>query len=278
MWLSRVVERALRSVLLRLTDNRPVSALAGTSARVATVMAAVFVSLGLLNLDRTVTSLLAGVDVIGIALGFAFQHIAANFMSGVITTLQSPFDVGDLVEVGGRLGKIHSIELRATEIDTLDGLSVLIPNKDVFQHAIINYTKTPARRMEIAFGTSYANDMERVREVCLAALQGVPHRDREKEPELFFKDFADSSINLVVRFWLDAADQTTWLDARSEALIAIKKAFDREKITIPFPIRTLDFGARKVGGVRLDDMMLKLTDDSTPAEDAPAPPPSSTGS
>jgi small conductance mechanosensitive channel len=192
-----------------------------------------------------------------LALGFAFQDIAANFMSGFIMALYRPFEVNDLVEVADKKCRVVRVELRATEVETLDGLSILVPNKAIFQNPIINYTRTRFRRMDLSMGASYGDDMEKVRSTVLAAVRDVPKRDPEREPELFFDSFGDSSINFQLRIWLLESTQPVYMAARSEAMIAIKKAFDREGITIPFPIRTLDFGAGGVGGERLDAMKLE---------------------
>ena len=244
VWLARWVEKGIHELVFRVSNNRPISSLLGTLARIALIVMALFVVLGMLNLDKTVTSLLAGVGVIGLALGFAFQDIAANFMSGFLMAIRRPFDVGDLVEVDGRLGRIRAVELRATMLDTLDGLTVIVPNKQVFQNAIVNYTATSSRRLDFKMGTAYADDMEKVRATVIAAVQDIPKRDHEREVEVFFESFGDSSINFLLRIWLTASDQPTWLGARSEAMIAIKKAFDRDGITIPFPIRTLELSTK----------------------------------
>jgi small conductance mechanosensitive channel len=179
-------------------------------------------------------------------------------MSGFMMAVRRPFDVGDLVEVAGKRGRIQHIALRASEIQTLDGLSILIPNREIFQNPITNYTSTPNRRMELSVGTAYGDDLEKVRSVVIEAVQSVPKRNLERDVELFFTEFGDSSINFVVRVWLNQADEITYFAARSEAMIAIKKAFDQKGITIPFPIRTLDFGADAVGGTRLDGMALRV--------------------
>jgi small conductance mechanosensitive channel len=191
------------------------------------------------------------VGVVGLALGFAFQDIAANFMSGLLMTLNRPFEVGDLVEVAGKQCRIKRVELRATAVETTDGLSILIPNKEIFQNPIANYNRTQKRRMHLRMGASYGSDMEKVRRVVIEAVQNVPYRDPDRKVELFFEAFGDSSIDFELRIWLVVATQVGLLEARSEAMIAIKRAFDAENIAIPFPIRTLDFGAPSVGGVGL---------------------------
>lgn len=147
VFVAKWVRKAVHGLLFRTTHNEPISELLAAVARVVVILVATFVALGLLQLDKTVTSLLAGVGVVGLALGFAFQDIAANFMSGFMMAMRRPFDVGDQVEIGGHHGRILRVEMRATELETLDGLNVTIPNKDVFQNPIINYTQTPKRRV-----------------------------------------------------------------------------------------------------------------------------------
>lgn len=256
--LARLTRNVAERGLMRVTGNVPVSQLLSNLARIAVVALSLFVALGLLQLEKTVTSLLAGVGVVGLALGFAFQDIAANFMSGFLMVLNQPFNEGDLVEVAGQRGRIKGISLRASELETLQGLTVLLPNKDVFQNAITNYTRTPYRRLDLSVGTAYGDDLENVRGVTLGAVQDVPHRDHSRDVRLFFEEFGDSSINFTLQIWLERSDEIYYLEARSEAMIAIKRAFDQAGITIPFPIRTLDFGARAVGGEALSDMPLKL--------------------
>lgn len=245
---ARFVGSGVSAAIFRLTKNEPISGLLGTVARIACWSGGLFIALGLLQLDKTVTTLLAGVGVVGLALGFAFQDIAANFMSGFIIAVRRPFDVGDLVETAGIRGHVEQVELRATLIETLDGLSIIIPNKDVFQNPIINYTKTENRRAEVRVGVAYDTDLERARDLVKQALTGVRHRLAEREPEVFYEQFGSSSIDMVGRVWLTASGQLQNLQAISDGIIAIKKAFDGAGITIPFPIRTLDFGAEAVGG------------------------------
>ena len=212
-----------------------------------------FVALGVLGLDKTVTSLLAGVGIVGLALGFAFQDIAANFMSGLILSFRHPFRVGHLVQTQGFMGVVADISLRTTVLRQLTGEHVRIPNKDVLGNPLINFSAAGERRVDLEVGVSYGEDLERVREVALRAVESVAPRRQERPVELFYEGFGDSSIDFVVRFWIDFARQPDYLAARSAAVIAIKQAFDREGITIPFPIRTLDFAA--VGGTTLPDAL-----------------------
>jgi small conductance mechanosensitive channel len=249
---ARFVQQGVQGVLIKTTGNQPISRMIGSLSRIAIVGMSALWALGLLHLDKTVTSMLAGVGVVGLALGFAFQDIAANFMAGFMMALNRPFEVGDLVKLADHQCRVLHVALRATEVETLDGLSILIPNKDIFQNPIINYTRTRQRRVDFSVGTAYADDMETVRRVVAKAVENVPDRDKSREVGVFFEGFGDSSINFLVHIWLDESSEMAFLKARSEAMIAIKRAFDENGITIPFPIRTLDFGAKVVGGTRLD--------------------------
>ena len=240
---SRWIGRLVRKVLGQVITHHALSDLLGTIARVLTVITGLIIALGLLQLDKTVTSLLAGVGVIGLALGFAFQDIAANFMSGFIMAIKRPFEVGDLVEVGGQNGIVQRLELRATLLTTLQGLSVIIPNKDIFQHPIINYTRTGDRRLDLTVGVAYHTSLAQAREVALAAVHDVPGRNPEREPAVFFTDFGDMAIRLTVHLWLTEADDISYLTARSRAIEAIKAAFDAHGIAVPFTLPTLDIGA-----------------------------------
>jgi small conductance mechanosensitive channel len=252
---SRVLSKVMGNAVGRLSDNQQVTHLATVAARIAVFLTGVFIALSVLNLSGVVTSLLAGVGVIGLALGFAFQDIAANFIAGVLMALVRPFQLGDLIRTGDHFGVVERVDLRATELRSLDGDRVLIPNRDVYNAPIVNYTETPHRRVEVTLGVAYSDDLRRTKEVVEEALRGVPHRIEGREPAVVFDAFGGSSIDFRARVWVSAASQSEFLSARSEAIVRIKEAMDAAGLHIPFPIRTLDFGAESVGGERLDTVL-----------------------
>jgi small conductance mechanosensitive channel len=252
-FLARLARRVLVRALRRVSPQTVVSNLLATLGAITVFTVGLLVALGVLRLDKTVTSLLAGAGVMGLALGFAFQSIAANFLSGILISVRHPFTVGDLVETNGYFGHVAEINLRATVLRTLDGRLVFLPNRDVLEKAIVNYTAAGVRRVELKMGISYGEDLERVSAVTLEALRGVSKRVREREPELYFEEFGSSSINFTFRFWIPFREQPDYLAALSEAIMRIKSAYDREGITIPFPIRTIDFGIK--GGQAAADVV-----------------------
>lgn len=212
-----------------------------------------FTTLSILKLDKAVTSILAGAGIIGLALAFAFQDIAANFISGVFISFRKPFHVGNIVKLKDYMGKVEAINLRDTVLRTFQGQMVILPNKDVFQNPIENFSLLGKRRLDLDIGVSYAEDLEKVRVVTLEAVKDLPGRTRQDEISLFYIAFGESSINFTVRIWLDTPEQPEYLSSSSEAIIRIKKAYDMHGITIPFPIRTLDFDIK--GGKNLREMM-----------------------
>jgi small conductance mechanosensitive channel len=250
---ARLLRRGLLRLLKRLSGRSALVDLGGTLVNVAVISVGLVVSLEILHLEKTVMSVLAGVGVIGLALGFAFQDIAANFMSGVLILIRRPLRVGDLIKTGAYFGYVKAINLRNTVLTSLSGETVLIPNKSVYQSALINYSFTDERRVDVAVGVSYGDDLLKARALAIEAVEALELRDAARDVELFYTGFDASAIGFQLRFWIATPDESAYLNARSAAIIAIKRAFDEGAITIPFPIRTLDFGIR--GGVTLAEML-----------------------
>jgi small conductance mechanosensitive channel len=242
--LARLVRNLALRFLRRVSHSEQVNQLVAQTFYVTLIAAGAFVALGILGLQKTVASLLAGAGIIGLALGFAFQDIAANFMAGIYLSIEHPFRRGHLIKTKDWFGIVQDVSLRWTEILTQQGQLVLIPNKQVFENPIMNYTTRGKRRVDLTVGVSYGDDLEKVRQVALAALEGIPGRVKDKEAELFYDEFAESAITFSLRFWIEAQNQADYLSARSEAIERLKRAFDDHGITMPFPTRTLDFAVK----------------------------------
>jgi small-conductance mechanosensitive channel len=215
-----------------------------------------FTVLSILQLDKAVTSILAGAGILGLGLAFAFQDIAANFISGVFISFRKPIRVGDIVEIGDYMGKIKEVNLRDTVIETFRGQTVIIPNKEVFQNPIENYSYLKKRRFDLSVGVSYGDDLDKVQEITLNAVKDIEGLSKVDEVKIYFTEFGDSSINLSVRMWISSPDQPIYNLVGSEAIKRIKKAYDANDIMIPFPIRTLDFGIK--GGKTLAEMPMQI--------------------
>lgn len=252
---SRILRKILSTILHRVMTNESVVKLILACSSFIVIIIGLMVALGVLNLDKTVTSLLAGIGVVGLALGFAFQDAAANLISGVFMAVKSPIFVGDIIETNGIFGRIKEIGLRATTIYVPEGQDVIIPNRLVFQNLYRHYTINGERRIDLQCGISYGENLRAVKELATNAIKKIPNLLDGKDVEFFYSHYADSSINFVVRYWVKFDAQPDYLNAQSEGIMLLKEAFDANGVTIPFPIRTLDFGIK--GGTKLSEMIKK---------------------
>ncbi|HKB87267.1 MAG TPA: mechanosensitive ion channel [Ignavibacteriaceae bacterium] len=251
--IARIIKRFTSKVLNKFSDHVAVIRLVSQMMFLMVFLVGFFISLGILNLDKAVTTLLAGAGIIGLAIGFAFKDIASNFISGIILTIHQPFRINDIIKSNEFFGTVSKITLRTTNITTPQGERVLIPNKDVFQNPLINYSQTGRRRIDLNVGVSYGDDLDKVKRITIEAVKDVPNRITDKEIELFYSEFGNSSINFVVRIWTNYTTQKEYKHSISEAVQKIKKAYDENAIMIPFPIRTLDFGIK--GGEKLSEVL-----------------------
>jgi small conductance mechanosensitive channel len=241
---ARVVRRGLHAVLLRASARTPsarnVVDLLSTLAYVVVLAVGTFVALGVLRLDGVVTSLLAGAGIVGLALGFAFQDIASNFIAGVMMAVRSPFLIGQTVETNGVTGVIKDLSLRSTTIDTPTGQRVIVPNAKVFGEVIVNHSARGEQRVDVTCGVGYDADLRRAQAVAVAAGEAVDGRLESRPVEAFFHTFGESAVEFTLRVWFPYTGIGAHRAAQSRVVIALREAFDREGIGIPFPIRTLD--------------------------------------
>lgn len=251
IWLAKKVSVLSGRILDRFSDRIMLNRLFQSTIYMAFLALIIFLALTILNLDKAVTTILAGVGILSLALAFAFQDIAANFMAGILISFRRPFLVGDLIESGEIMGIVQEVNLRDTIIETFQGKHLIVPNKDIFQSSLTNHNLTTTQRVDIEVGISYGEDLLKVKEVTLKALSTLKCRTND-DLVFYFTEFGDSSINFFIGVWLNRPDWPTFLEARSEAIMKIKAAFDQNGITIPFPIRTLDFGIK--GGEKLEEM------------------------
>ncbi|MFL9833646.1 mechanosensitive ion channel family protein [Chryseobacterium terrae] len=240
LFISRWLRKVAEKLILRFTQNITITRLFSTFIYLLSLGIIIFTSLSILKLDKAVTSILAGAGIVGLALAFAFQDIAANFISGIFISFRRPLKVGDIVSIKDYMGKVEEINLRDTVIRTFQGKMVIIPNKDVFQNPIENYSILGKRRFDLEVGVSYSDDLEKAAQLAINAVKDIEGISSDDEVTLFYKEFGESSINFTIRIWCNSSEQLQYLKVGHLAIIAIKKSFDKNNISIPFPIRTLD--------------------------------------
>ena len=233
MFLSRLVSRALKKVIAR---SRHTSKLLGDFlvVTVRRLIIAIGILIGLAALEVNVGPLLAVIGAAGFVIAFALQNSLGNFASGILIMVFRPFDVGDVVEVGGNLGKVQSMNLLSVLIHTPDNKAVIIPNNNVWSDAITNVTGTDTRRVDLVFGIAYDDDMEKAQRLMEQVVSENALVLKDPEPVVRVYELADSSVNFICRPWVKTEDywEVFWGLTR-----AVKERFDKEGISIPFPQR-----------------------------------------
>jgi len=195
----------------------------------------VFVILAALGqLGVQTTSFIAVIGAAGLAVGLALQGSLSNFAAGVLMIIFRPFKVGDLIEGAGVLGTVEEIQIFTTLLLTPDNRAVIVPNAKLSADNIINYTAKPDRRIDLVFGVSYSDNIDKVKEVISDVLSQDNRILGDPPPTIGLLEMADSSINFAVRPWVKPADYWgVYFDINEK----MKKRFDAEGISIPFPQR-----------------------------------------
>ncbi len=213
-------------------DDQEVLVLIGRATYVAVLLLGVTVSLKIAGIDLT-----AIIAAVGFGMGFAMQDLIMNFIAGIMILVNRQFTLGDFIKVNDTIGQVVEIQSRATILKALDGTRVIVPNSQLFTNQVTSFTSNPFRRIEVAVGVEYRTDLAHATQIIKEALNENEHVLKEPQSAIILDEFADSSINFLVRFWVDS--KSNWVGAKSQVIHSIKKHFDKEGIGIPFPIRTL---------------------------------------
>jgi len=225
-WASRVTRKVVNKAEVEETLARFLSNL----VRYIVLIAGGVAILGTLGVETT--SFAAVLAAVGFAIGMAMSGMLGNVASGVMLLFFRPFKVGDVVSAGGTTGKVFEIGLFTTTFDTPDNRRIIVPNNSIFGGTIENVSHHATRRVSIDVGTDYGADIDKAREIMLAAAKGTENVLGDPEPAVVLTGLGGSSIDWSVRVWVDAADYWGVMDALTRN---VKVALDDAGIGIPFP-------------------------------------------
>ncbi len=220
--LSRLIERSCERAHIDAT----LAKFGGKLLSWAVMVVAVVMAMGTFGIKTTSFAAILG------AAGLAMQGTLSHFAAGVMLLIFRPFKVGDVVEIGGKVGKIDEIDIFFTALDTFDNRRFILPNGKVFGQAIQNVSFHPERRADVQVGVDYAADLDRTRAVLEAAAMAVPGQVTERPPQVVLAGLGASSVDWEVRVW---APQDDFLDVFQAARRGVKQALDAAGIAIPFP-------------------------------------------
>jgi small conductance mechanosensitive channel len=209
---------------------------------IAIIAAGLFLALGVLNLSKTLETLIGAAGVSGLVIGLALQGTLSNTFAGIVLSFRKSIELGNWVETNGFSGEVVEISLKNFVVKEADNNLVLIPNKSILENPVKNYSLTTKMRVFLECGVGYESDLDKVesltKETIANAFSQINSPD---EVEFYYTEYGGSSINYLCRFWIESENALEKLKAKSKAIIEIKKAYDKENINIPFPIRTLQF-------------------------------------
>jgi len=249
---AKYVSKFVRNLVDKRVEQDSIKRAIARVSAVVVVALGLFIALGVLNLGKALTSLLAGAGVVGLAIGLALQGTLANTFAGLLLSFRKKIQIGHWVETTGFSGEVMDINLKDFTLKEADNNIVVIPNKTILDNPLKNYSLTTRMRIFLECGVGYESDLEKVerltKETIAKTFDQVESAD---DVEFYYTEFGGSSINYLCRFWIDAESMLEKLRAKTKAIIEIKKAYDKEDINIPFPIRTLQFDNKL--GVNTDD-------------------------
>jgi small conductance mechanosensitive channel len=238
-WISRivrkVVSRGVEARHLRLSELLKRTVISLSSSTV--IVVGFLIALSQLGIE--IAPMLAGLGIAGFVLGFALQDTLANFAAGLMVLLYRPYDVEDLIDcAGGVFGRVSDMSLVSTTILTIDNKTLIVPNNKIWGDVITNVTAQKIRRVDLEFGIGYADDIPKAEKVMAAVLEEHPKILSEPEPIVKLHSLGDSSVNFVVRPWVETDD---YWDVYWDVTREVKLRFDREGVSIPFPQRDVHF-------------------------------------
>ena len=197
----------------------------------------------------TPAKLIGALGIGSVAIGFAFKDIFQNLLSGILLLLSEPFRIGDQIVSGNFEGTVEDIKIRATTIRTYDGRQVVIPNSDLYTSVLTVNTAYKQRRLQLEVGIGYADDIEEAKTKIMQALDQVDSVSKNASPTIIAVNLNDSTVDLVVRWFIDDGTQANKVSSIDQVLIAIKTALDTAGIDMPFPVRTLDLSDPSVQAI-----------------------------
>ncbi|WP_420560834.1 mechanosensitive ion channel family protein [Tepidicaulis sp.] len=206
----------------------------GAIVRYLVIIVTVLAVLGQFGIETT--SLIAVLGAAGLAVGLALQGTLSNVAAGVMLLIFRPFRTGQYVEVGGIAGTVKELTLFTTELNTPDNVQIIVPNSSVWGQAIRNYNAYSTRRVDITFGISYGDDINKAMDIIKAEIAKDARILKDPEPFIAVLGLGESSVDIVTRSWTATGD---YWPVKFDLTKAVKEEFDRGGITIPFPSRTV---------------------------------------
>lgn len=230
LWVIKILQKAVRKTFERRDVDVSLRGFFNSMVGILLKIMLFISVVGMLGVEMT--SFIAILGAAGLAVGMALSGTLQNFAGGVMILIFKPFKVGDYIDAQGHAGSVSEIQIFNTILKTPDNKTIIIPNGGLSTGSMTNYSAEPQRRVDFVFGIGYGDDVDKARSVLLKLINGDERILKDPEPFIAVSELADSSVNLVVRVWADAANYWgIYFDLHEK----VYKTFDKEGLNIPFP-------------------------------------------
>jgi small conductance mechanosensitive channel len=226
----RLIVGTISKVMTNQAVDKTLKAFICNFVQISLMVVVVIASIGALGVETT--SFIAIIGTAGLAVGLALQGSLSNFASGVLIVLFRPYRVGDFIEAAGIAGNVDQVQILTTILKTGDNKQIIVPNSQIMDSIITNYSANDTRRVDMVIGVSYDDDLDKVRKTLQNLIATEERILDEPATTIAVSELADSSVNFVVRPWVKSSDYWGVMFDMTEA---IKKRFDKEGISFPYP-------------------------------------------
>ncbi|GAB5406804.1 MAG: mechanosensitive ion channel family protein [Aureliella sp.] len=228
------------SVVKSRIDNLLLKQVIGRVVAISVVIVGCFLALRVSGLTYIAATLLGGTSLIGLAIGFAFRDIAENYLASILLSMNQPFRVGDLIEVGGTQGFVRKLTTRGTILNTFEGNQVQLPNSLVFKEKITNYTASPMTRADFSVGIGFDDSVSDAQSILVEILRGHEAVATDPNPSVVVEALGAATVNLRVYFWIDQTEHSL-LKVKSAVIRRAKQSLTEARITMPDEAREIVF-------------------------------------
>jgi len=240
-WLmSRVLVAVLKRSLKQSKIRRSLRELFASLIKVTVWTVGFLIAITIIFPSLTPAKLLTVLGLGSVAVGLAFKDIFENFFAGILIMLRKPMRIGDFVECESIKGRVEKITVRETYLRKTDDQLIIVPNSFLFKNPVYVLTDLSLRRFDLVVGVAYGEDVDNARDVIRSALEKLSDIDKQRDIEVYAREFNSSSLDFTVRWWANS-QPLDMHKSRDKVVTAIKKALDDAGIEIPFPYRTLTF-------------------------------------
>ncbi len=233
-WVVKLLLKIINTALEKTSIEETVRIFVGNLLRTLFMVVVFIAAINQLGIETT--SIIAMLGAAGLAIGLALQGSLANFAAGILIVTFRPYKVGDYIQAGSASGTVLDIQIFSTVLKTPDNKVIVIPNGTIMDGSITNYSEQPTRRVDIVASCGYEDDIDKVKQLLTDIINQDDRVLDEPEPLVALSELADNSINFVVRPWVNSSD---YFPVYYSLLEQIKKRFDKEGISIPYPQRDI---------------------------------------